>query len=154
MVSVRAAEVFKRLSGLCIIAHKEFMGNESTNGNGRVNPLDTIFGNDDELIRVSINHSRTGEPTGVVGVFKPISPNVKANYDRIVQKGFGGRKPMYDDGDKYVFPKIIQEIEGLTVEDCGGLDPVQFCQKTPKGGQLLKVLMNGYWTLTLPSTDE
>lgn len=121
------------------------------NGNGRVNPLSKIFAT--EPIRVAVL-DRHGEPTGVVGVFDPIAPNVKSGYDRIVQKGFGGKKPQFDAGDKYVFPKVIKDIEGLTAEDCGGTDPIQFCMTTGQGEQLLKVLMNGYWQQTLPSTEE
>lgn len=128
---------------------KEIMS--ETNGS---NPLDDIFGKDDERIRVAVLNSRTSEPTGVVGVFKPIPPNVKSNYDRIVQKGFGGKKPKYDEGDAYVFPKIIESIEGLTAEHCNGMEPIVFCQRDPKGQQLMKILMNGFWTLTLPSTEE
>lgn len=125
----------------------------SENGNGH-NPLDDIFGSESDLIRVAIMHSRTGEPTGVVGVFKPIAPNVKSSYDRIIQKGLGSKQPKYDEGDKYVFPKIIQAIEGLTAEHCDGLEPIVYCQQKPKGQQLLKILMNGYWSLVLPSTEE
>lgn len=121
------------------------------NGNGRANPLSKIFLTGP--VRVSILDSH-GEPTGVVGVFDPISPNVKSSYDRIVQKGIGGKKPRFDEADQYVFPKVIKEIEGLTAEDCDGLDPIKFCQTTPQGGQLLKILMNGFWAQTLPSTDE
>ena len=121
------------------------------NGNGRVNPLSRIFA--EGQIRVAILDA-DGESTGVVGVFNPIEPRVKARYDGIVQKGFGGRKPKYDEGDQYVFPKVIAAIEGLTADDCGGLEPILFCQTTERGRQVLKILMNGYWTQTLPSTDE
>ncbi|HEX8184416.1 MAG TPA: hypothetical protein VF747_06685 [Blastocatellia bacterium] len=122
--------------------------NDQTN---RVNPLDELFGSGD--IRVSLLKPN-GEESGVVGVFKPIEPQHKIRYDQIVQKGFGGRKPKYDDGDRYAFPKVIKEIEGLTPEDCGGVEPVKWCQTTPKGFLLLKALMNGYWNQTVITSDD
>jgi hypothetical protein len=122
----------------------------AANGN-RTNPLDRIFTT--KQIRVSILDA-TGEPTGVVGVFKPIEPRVKTRYNHIIQKGFGGKKPKYDEGNEYVFPLIIESIEGLTADDCGGVDPIAFCRQNEKGRELARILMNGYWDQTQVITED
>lgn len=128
------------------------MSDESNgNGNGRVNPLDRLFKK--ESIRVVLLDAHE-EPVGVVGVFKPVEPRHKAQYDRIIQKGFGGRKPKFDDGEAYIFPLIVEEIEGLTADDCGGVEPIKYCQTHPQGKRLRGLLVDAYWRMTLPTADE
>lgn len=124
----------------------------SENGNEapRKNPLDDIFG--EKQFRVAVLNADQ-EPTGVVGVFHNIAPQHKARYDQIIQKGFGGRKPKYDEAQLYAFPKVIDAIEGLTEDDCDGMPPIQYCQRTPKGNRLLMLLMDGFWLQSSPSTE-
>jgi hypothetical protein len=122
----------------------------SENEAPRRNPLDDLFG--EKQIRVAVLNADQ-EPTGVVGVFHNIAPQHKARYDQIIQKGFGGRKPKYDEAQRYAFPKVIDAIEGLTEDDCEGMPPIKYCQQTPKGDRLLMLLMDGFWLQASPSTE-
>jgi len=97
------------------------------------------------------------EKTGVIVVFEALDGETKTRYDRYLERGIGRRgskRSGFDEAIEYIFKRKCQEIEGLTPEDCGGVEPKEFFLTDPDGIILMKTSTNEYLNRSLPSASE
>ena len=97
------------------------------------------------------------ESSGVVVVYGALDGETKTRYDRYLEAGIGRRgskRSGFDEAISYIFKRKCQEIEGLTVEDCGGMEPKDFFLSDPDGQILMKTATNEYLNRSLPSAEQ
>ncbi len=141
-----------------------------TNGNGSRSKLSQIM--PEELMRIELlrpdgdrvhemDCEKTAEGSckchGVWFVFEFLDGKTKQDYDRIMEKGVlrGGKsKGGYNVAIAELFRKKCSGIEGLTADDCDGMEPKDFCATNPRGRVMLKTVTNEYLNRSLPSPGE
>jgi len=124
------------------------------NGDGSRSKIAALLPKD--LVRVELL-TPDNEKTGVIVVYEALDGESKTRYDRYLERGIGRRgskRSGFDEAIEYIFKRKCQEIEGLTPEDCGGIEPKEFFLSDPDGIILMKTSTNEYLNRSLPSAEQ
>jgi len=124
------------------------------NGDGRRSKIEALLPKKGERVELL---TPDNEKSGVVIVFAPLDGETKTRYDRYLEAGIGRRgskRSGFDEGIQYIFKKKCQEIEGLTPEDCEGVEPKEYFLTHPDGIILMKTATNEYLNRSLPSAEQ
>jgi len=140
------------------------------NGNGFKSKLSQLMPEDRvriELLRPDgdrvheINCDRTAESAcacpGIWFVFDFLDGKTKQEYDRVMEKGVlrGSKKQGgYNVAIANLFRQKCVAIEGLTADECDGLEPKDYFAQNPKGRIMMKTATNEYLNRSLPSSAE
>jgi len=94
---------------------------------------------------------------GVWFVFDFLDGKTKQDYDRTMEKGVlraGAKKGGYNVAIGDLFRKKCVAVEGLTADDCAGMEPKDFFASNARGRIMLKTVTNEYLNRSLPSSAE
>jgi len=125
-----------------------------SNGNGSRSKIAALLPK--QIVKVELL-TPENESSGVFVVYGPLDGETKVRYDRYLEAGIGRRgskRSGFDEAISYIFKRKCQEIEGLTADDCGGMEPKEFFLSDPDGIILMKTATNEYLNRSLPSADQ
>jgi hypothetical protein len=109
------------------------------------------FGEKEEIVPLL---TPDGDDIGVYVVFAYLDGQTKAQYDRIIQRTGKRGRLNFDEGNFLLFEKKCKRIEGLTAEDCDGLEPKVYFRTNKNGNILLHASVNEYCNRQLPSAGD
>jgi hypothetical protein len=123
-----------------------------TNGNSKLGQLlPGAVGEKEEVISLL---TPDGDESGVAVVFSNLDGHTKTRYDRIIQTAGKRGRLNFDAGNFLVFDAKCKRIEGLSAEDCDGMEPKEYFRNTENGHILLNIAVNEYLNRFLPSAGD
>lgn len=128
-----------------------------TNGNGHKGKLEMLLpgagdtGDKEEFVPLL---TPDGDEIGVFAVFGFLDGATKAKYDRAIQRTGKRGRLNFDEGNFLIFDQKCKRIEGLSDEDCGGVDPKVYFRTNKDGNILLHASVNEYLARQLPSASD
>src|SRR5690348_475734 len=128
---------------------------ENGNGNGKLGKLAQLLpGTEPDKEEYIPLLTPEGDEIGVFAVFGFLDGQTKAKYDRTIQRTGKRGRLNFDEGNFLLFELKCKRIEGLTAEDCDGVEPKVFFRASKDGNILLHAAVNEYLNRQLPSASD